>query len=221
MVEALERTVDPSQLQAACDALPVFPLPRTVLMPGAVLPLHVFEERYRALVEHVLESGGLMGIATLRPGYEDDYDGAPALYPEVGIGQIVGHQRLPDGRSNIVLQYVGRATLTEELPSGQPYRVVRAQVQPEADGGVGGPLQRLKVLVLQLGAVSPDAAEEAGRLVGLDGMEMVDGLARKLFADPDEQRRYLAAAQLAERVHLVEDRLATFLMTAQQPAADA
>ncbi len=213
--------VDPQQLRDACTALPVFPLPNAVLMPGAVLPLHVFEPRYRALVDHCLAGSGVLGVATLQPGFELEYDGSPALYPELGLGQLVGHQPLPDGRSNIVLQYVGWATLGEELESADPFRTVRGDLQVAADDGVDPAVDRLRVLVLQLGTAAPEAAAEARRMVELEGMAMVDGLARKLLATPDAQRRYLGAARLIDRVRLVEECLATFLLTMGTTAGSA
>lgn len=212
--------MDRARLEAIREALPVFPLPRVVLMPGALLPLHVFEPRYRALVTHCLDTEPLMGVATLVPGYEDDYYGDPPMHAEIGVGEVVAHQPFPDGRCNIVLQYVGRVQMEEELVTPHPFRVVSATIPREDASGVDAALVRLKVLVLQLGAVSPGAAEEARRLVALDGLEMVHSLARKLLEDPDEQRSYLSAEHLVEHIEAVEDRLARFL-AAPDPFATA
>lgn len=195
-----------------CTSLPVFPLPRTVLLPGAALPLHVFESRYRALVNHCLDGERAMGIATLKPGYEANYHATPDVWPEIGVGEIVAHQPFPDGRCNIVLQYVGRARLQDELRTDHPFRVIRGDVVPEDERGLGQALASLKVLVLQLGGLSPSAASEARRLIQLEGMELVDALARRLLEEPDEQRCYLGADRLVERIALIQDRLATFFV---------
>lgn len=203
-----------------CRELPIFPLPRTVLMPGADLPLHVFEPRYRALVAHVLEHDEVLGVATLQPGYESDYQGAPPIHPEVGLGMVVGHQPFPDGRSNIVLQYVGHMCVERELESPHPFRLVQGALCTDDDAGLRQAVNRLRMLVLQLGGLSRDAAEEARRLVELEGMQMVDSLARKLLQDPDDQRAYLATERLAGRVEQVENRLAAFL-AASDPVARA
>ncbi len=198
------------QLDDAAVALPIFPLPRTVLMPGAVLPLHIFEPRYRALIAHCLEDGSLLGLATLADDRGADTE-RPAVHPTIGVGAIVAHQPLPDGRSNVVLQYVGRVQVLSELPSPHPFRLVRAEVRDEAPLGVESALASLRLLVLQLGAVSANAAEEARRLVSLDGLEMVDALARKVFESTDERLRYLGAPRMVDRVYAVEARLASFL----------
>jgi len=205
--------MEPEQLEEVARRLPVFPLPRTVLMPGTTLPLHVFEHRYRALVDHCLAGDRVMGVATLRPGYEADYEGSPALYPEIGIGQIVAHQPFVDGRCNIVLRFEGCIELVRELETEEPFRVVEGELLTATDTGIDGALQSLKVLVLQLGSVRPEAAEEAHRLAQLEGMELPDALARRLFGDQlDTQRAYLCARRLVDRVAMVQDRLAQFLL---------
>ena len=157
-----------------------------------------------------------MGIATLQPGYEEDYDGSPALYPEIGVGQIVAHQPFVDGRCNIVLRFEGCVTLDQELDTGEPFRVVAGDVVTADPSGIDGALQSLKVLVLQLGSVRPEAAEEAHRLAQLEGMELPDALARRLFDQVETQRAYLAAPRLVDRVSLVQDRLAQFLLAASE-----
>ena len=206
--------MEPEQLEEVAQRLPVFPLPRTVLMPGTTLPLHVFEPRYRALVAHCLANDRVMGVATLQPGYEEDYDGSPALYPEIGVGQIVAHQPFVDGRCNIVLRFEGGVRLDQELETTEPFRIISGEVMGMEQSGIDGALQSLKVLVLQLGSVRPEAAEEAHRLAQLEGMELPDALARRLLDQVDSQRAYLAAARLVDRVSLVQDRLAQFLLAA-------
>jgi Lon protease-like protein len=208
------------QLTRACDELPVFPLPRTVLMPGALLPLHVFEPRYRALVSHCIETHKYMGVGTLQPGFEDDYYGTPPIYPEIGIGMVVAHQPFPDGRSNIVLQFVGRGRVIDELLTQHPFRLMKSELVASQPEGRKAALASLRMLVLQLGTFSPDAAREAQRLVELDGMELPDALARKLLEEPDDRRDYLSHDLDLKRVRMVQSRLASFLAMAE-PIADA
>src|SRR6185295_13942516 len=68
----------------ALAALPIFPLPNCVLLPGGLLPLHVFEPRYRELTRDCLAGHQLMGIARLRPGFETAYYGRPPVYEKCG-----------------------------------------------------------------------------------------------------------------------------------------
>lgn len=200
--------MDRDRLEEVCRALPIFPLPDAVLLPGMVLPLHVFEPRYRQLVEHLQTQTPLLGIATLT-GEAAAEGEAPPIHRELGIGMLVGHQGLPDGRSNILVQYVGSARVVREVPSEQAFRRVEADVlvtstpAPEA-------VARLRMLVLQLGGLREEAESEARALAELSDDELVDGLARRVLADSDERRAYLVA-DLAERIDQVQERLAEFL----------
>lgn len=114
------------------DALPVFPLPNAVLLPGMLLPLNVFEPRYLELVDHVIDGGGHIGVPLLRPGYEEDYEGRPAVEENFGIGRLVSHQRLPDGRRFIRLQGLGRVRAVKELPARGDFREFSVEALPEA-----------------------------------------------------------------------------------------
>lgn len=197
------------RLETICAALPIFPLPRMVLMPRDALPLHVFEPRYRALVAHCVAHDGVMGLATLRPGYEADYDGAPAIHAEIGVGRIAVHQRLPDGRSNLVLEAIGRAQLVEELPSPHPFRLVRAALRQDVEDAPQ--LSGLRALVRQLGSFSEAAAAEAARVAALPGAELLDDLARRMLEDPDDRRAWLTLDRHSARASLIEGRLASLV----------
>ena len=80
------------------DTIPLFPLPRTVLLPGELLPLHVFEERYRAMVREAVVGHRVIGIVAVAPGHEEEHLDAPPL-EEVGcVGFVAQHRELDDGR---------------------------------------------------------------------------------------------------------------------------
>lgn len=78
--------------------IPVFPLNNLLVYPGRVLPLHVFELRYRALIRDVLMGDRRFAMAVFKPGWESDYEGRPAIHPIICIGSIVKYNELPDGR---------------------------------------------------------------------------------------------------------------------------
>jgi hypothetical protein len=109
---------------------PIFPLPNLVLYPGVVLPLHIFEERYREMTRAALAGERLIAMATLRPGWEPDYHASPEIFPTVGLGRILQEQALDDGRFNLVVRGVGRAKVLEEDRS-RPYRVGRLELLEE------------------------------------------------------------------------------------------
>lgn len=110
------------------SAMPIFPLPDCVLLPGGLLPLHVFEERYREMTRDCLAGTKLMAIARLRSGYETDYHGRPAIYPSIGIGRVLDSEEQPDGRFLLVLGGIARAGVVHELPPRRAYREVQARL---------------------------------------------------------------------------------------------
>jgi len=198
-------------IEEICEKLPVFPLPRTVLMPGAVLPLHVFEPRYRELVAYCMEGARLMAVATLCDGYQDEYYGAPAVHSTLGIGEIVAHQPFPDGRCNLALRYVGRASLVEEIELNLAFRLFRAEPIVDHRTTATDEMRQLRMLLFQLGMASPKVASEAQRLADLDDDVMVDSLARKILESPEAQRNYLGSRDFTQRVLLVYDGVAALL----------
>lgn len=116
----------------ALAALPIFPLPNCVLLPGGLLPLHVFEPRYRDLTRDCLSGKQLMAIARLRPGYEQTYYGRPPVYDRCGVGRIICSEELPDGRFALLLRGVARVQIARELPAERPYRLVEARPLDDA-----------------------------------------------------------------------------------------
>lgn len=123
-VEAAERA---RSLEASLGAIPIFPLPQIVLFPEAVLPLHVFEPRYRAMLQHCLASHRAMVIAQIIGG--EDEHGRPRIADVAGGGIVIEHQSLPDGRSNIVVLGQARLRLVELEPDpDRPFRMARATV---------------------------------------------------------------------------------------------
>lgn len=104
------------------SAVPLFPLPEVVLFPRAVLPLHIFEERYKAMTADALAGAGVVAMALLQRGWEKCYYQAPAIDPVVCVGRIVSHEKLPDGKYNFLLQGLLRARVISENRK-RPYRV--------------------------------------------------------------------------------------------------
>jgi Lon protease-like protein len=126
--------------------VPLFPLPQGVLLPGAVLPLHIFEPRYREMMRDALTGERLIAMALLKPGWDRDYYGQPPVHEVVGVGRILEEEALPDGKYNLLLQGLWRARIVEVV-SSEPYRTARVALLedrlPE-----GGPWERRRKLLL-------------------------------------------------------------------------
>lgn len=106
--------------------VPLFPLPNAWLFPGAVVPLHVFEPRYRQMVEDSLDGPGRLVLAAVPEQHHDQMEGAPPVHMVAGLGEIGRHQRLDDGRYMILLVGLARV-LVQEVPSDKLYRMVRVE----------------------------------------------------------------------------------------------
>ncbi|WP_394825303.1 LON peptidase substrate-binding domain-containing protein [Pendulispora albinea] len=121
---------DREKLLAALDELPLFPLPKVVLFPRALLPLHVFEPRYRTMLRDCLDTHGAMAVVLIADPGKLDLHGHPPIHAVASVGTVVEHQPLEDGRSNILLSGAARVKL-EELPFLPPYRRARATILEE------------------------------------------------------------------------------------------
>jgi Lon protease-like protein len=110
--------------------LPLFPLPNLVFFPETRLPLHVFEPRYRRMVEDAVAGENRFGIVLLRPGWEADYFGVPDVYGYGTIGTIEQALPLDDGRYNLIVRGEVRFRIVDEVPS-DPYRTARVVAEPQ------------------------------------------------------------------------------------------
>lgn len=96
--------------------MPLFSLPEPILFPHAVRPLHIFEPRYRQMVDESLDSESQIAIASFAgESWKTQYHGQPPLRPAVCVGHIVEHEGLPDGRHNILLRGICRAKIVRVL----------------------------------------------------------------------------------------------------------
>jgi uncharacterized protein len=121
--------------------IPLFPLPGVVLLPGTLLPLHIFEDRYRAMVADALEADRTIGMAMLKPGWQTQ-SAQPSIYTVGGAGEIVESEELPDGRYNIILEGRFRyRVLSEAAPD--PYRT--ASIEEIASIPLAGPEEEARV----------------------------------------------------------------------------
>ncbi len=103
------------------ERVPLFPLPNVVLLPRAILPLHIFEKRYSEMMTAALSGSRLIAMALLKPGWEKGYQARPAVEDAVCVGRILQHERLADGRYNLLLQGICRATI-ESIDDEESYR---------------------------------------------------------------------------------------------------
>jgi len=189
---------------------PLFPLRSVVMLPHAMAPLHVFEPRYRQMVQHALDGPGLVALAVLAERREElaDAVGEPPVRPVVCLGRIAQHEQLADGRFNVLLQGVCRARIRREMPpeGDRLYRMALLQPLEASTAPTHSEARRLRrrlrrklsqppltQLALAQGVCNYLQSEEKPVEVALElmGMSIAQNPQRRyeLLAEPDPQRR--------------------------------
>lgn len=199
---------------SAVIQIPIFPLPDVVLFPHTMLPLHIFEPRYRKMVQDCLAGDKRLAMGLLKPGWEKDYYGRPPIHAVAGAGEIVQHEELPGGRFNILLRGTMRIGITAEMAPDLPYRVVRAR--PLVDRYTGqGPdaltlrVDRLKVVYLRILAEVQKGQGEMAKIFGgvKDPGIIVDRIAGAVIADTEVRQQVLECVEVSARLSLVQEQL--------------
>ncbi|MCU0683217.1 MAG: LON peptidase substrate-binding domain-containing protein [Polyangiaceae bacterium] len=216
----------------ALAELPLFPLPHTVLFPGALLPLHVFEPRYRAMTKHCLATHRAMAVVLItdpRPERAPRSERGPmserspfsehppysereqlAIAPVASAGVIVEAAELPDGRFNLLLRGEARVRLTE-LPFMPPFRRAEAVVIPdEGEEPLEHDLLALLSLVASFTATirAQNAAFDFQLPPNLPGSLASNLVAQHLVLDAGARQELLETVDPRERVRRTLDVLA-------------
>jgi len=197
--------------------MPLFPLDSAVLLPQQVLPLHIFEPRYRQMVEHAIDASGQIAMAVFDgDSWKQQYHGKPRLRPAVCLGQIVQHERLHDGRFNILLQGVCRARILKELPAEGERLYRLALLEPVGveqvpdEAALAVTRQRLERLLSEGELTRMAAAEPILKYVqdeSIPTLALLELLSFAVVSDAKTRYRLLAEGDIATRAELVEDEL--------------
>jgi uncharacterized protein len=186
--------------------IPLFPLPGVVLLPGTLLPLHIFEPRYRAMVADALAGEQTIGMAMLKPGWERA-GATPPIFPIGGAGRIVASEELSDGRYDIVLEGEFRYRVLDEAPPA-PYRVARVEEIrsvpfPTADEAARVRREAARLFREIAAAMSlPPLPEE-----DLPVERLASELALRLRYEPTELQSLLETDAVSVRLQAVVDRM--------------
>ena len=204
----------------AFDELPIFPLTDSVLFPRLPMALHVFEPRYRRLLNDCMDGHRVFAIATLDPDGEPDELGRPPVMPVVGVGQIRRLVRMPDGRSNLILFGATRAMILEEhTPSADlPYRRVRARPLEDIPAGdpdeLAAALRGFRSLCTQVIAQQSEGASMMQeQLNEVDEPSILtDLVAAAIIPDAKDRHEILATCDVLERLQVASGTLGTMLL---------
>ena len=180
--------------------LSVFPLPGALLFPRMHLPLHIFEERYKALMSDAMARDRRIGMIQPRG------EGSPPPLFRVGcVGKIAQFEMLDDGRYNLVLEGLALFRIVRELDVATPFRQVEAELMPilaeqevlSLSGRAALEMESRRFADSQGYAVDWDAVTR------LDDESLVNGVAQIAPFDVAAKQALLESESLEERAELI------------------
>ncbi len=192
---------------------PIFPLPSVVLFPGAYLPLHTFEPRYRAMTRAALDGGKVIGMVLVKPG-EDAMAPIAPVFDTGCAGTIIESRELDDGRFNLVLRGWRRFRISDEELAPEGYRCARVEWRPDADFESLEPELRAKLEsrcellqqnMLELAQLTAPQSVDVvrTRMRELDPLSLTHAIAFGLDCQPVEKQTLLECDDPAERLELL------------------
>lgn len=168
--------IDQSQPPAR---LAIFPLPNVLLFPNRVLPLHIFEDRYKRMVSDCLQGDRLLGLFLLQRGWDAE-GAAPTPYEVGGMGQITRAVKYPNGSMDILLSGLARVQVQRYIQE-KPYLIAEVEMWPEESEDSEG----LEALTRRMvGSFERFVIAKVG-----EGNELLTGL--KLLASPVDLLHYI------------------------------
>jgi ATP-dependent Lon protease len=198
------------------ETVPVMTLPDTVFFPQALLPLHIFEPRYRQMLRDVLARDRLFAVARLDPRHANDVGASEPAHPIACVGVVRACQKAEGETSNLLLQGICRVEI-QRVVREHPYRLI--EVRPLATTACGSHAQleteRLEVMRLlslrrRLGTPAPkgmtqflESIEDFDTFADIAAFNLCDdgALKQKLLEELDTRRRLqLFAAQLKSEI---------------------
>ncbi len=180
------------------ELLPLFPL-TTVLFPETLLPLHIFEPRYRLLVRRCMDEDRPFGVVLIRSG--QDVGGSAEPHAIGTEAKIMAFSPLSDGRSYIVVRGGRRFAIEEAIPDTEPYLVGRVRYLEEHDGAIA--VEAYGQYIVAVMAVTDDARGDRAivdELASVAPREAAYRIAASLAVDASERQRLLELPSDAERL---------------------
>ena len=183
------------------ETIPIFPLSGALLMPGAQLPLNIFEPRYLRMIDDAL--AGARAIGMIQPRVESD-DVAPRLFDVGCAGRITSFSETGDGRYLITLTGARRFRILEETETDAPYRSARVdwsayEIDAHADGSANEVNRDLLLDIMR------DYLEIEGLKADWDAAEnapveaLIVSLAMGCPFSPSEKQALLEATTVADQ----------------------
>ena len=185
--------------------IPIFPLPNVVLFPRTLLPLHIFEPRYKQMIVDALEGSRQIGMVLLQPGWESGYQDNLEVFDTGGAGDIAEYKSLEVGKYNILLSGSHRFKIMDFIQE-EPYRIARVQLLREVipSGQEANQIATelaLSFNELNLESVSPEM--NPGLLEKLDFPTLVNSIFSSLSLSVYDKQQLLEMDNLKARAKTI------------------
>jgi ATP-dependent Lon protease len=202
----------------------LFPIEDVVLFPDSMIPLHIFEARYRKMVRDVLGSNRLVAIS-LQLEKENLEDGtAPRVASVASVGELVLAQELPDGRFNLVVRGRARIGIDEELPSDEPYRLVTAHEIPDDSptkvDDISEADAALRALVTGLAESIPDGGDLLKHVAAAQDTPaaLANVIAASLIGDAKARQHLLETTNVFDRLERLSSEVVALIERVGKPS---
>jgi Lon protease-like protein len=186
--------------------VPVMPLPGALLFPHALLPLYIFEQRYRDMLEHALNHHRMFSVALIKPD-RMEWESTSDFFHIAGVGLIRACVGRGDGTSNLILQGLERVRFTD-FKQESPFPIATIEpLESESSTSVETEALASKVLELysKLRTKGRELPEKLDRyLSDLNDVEMLADLMASTFVnDPLRRQQVLEELVLNQRLRLL------------------
>jgi len=181
-----------------------------------MLPLHIFEPRYRIMAQEALEQDiPIVVVKLMEPKRLNEME-LPAFHEVGGLGFVMHHQQLPDGRYNILLEGTDRVRVVEELATDKPYRVGRAEVIADEMGPMGSINALMTTLRGCIVGLQPDyerLAEALAKTINNvpNPAALSNTIASIIIADAEIRQQLLEEPRIDRRLEEIITRLTDLL----------
>ncbi len=201
----------------------LFPLPNLVVFPHVMQPLHIFEPRYRQMLEEAMAGDGLIAMAVLSPGWENDYDDRPRIRSTACLCRVATHCKTDQGTFNALLVGVRRIRILRELPPAKLFREAEVRliddVYPPENTPRRNQLQRR--LVTAFRRALPKVAGGCEQIEQLLGADVPLGMLTDIVAYAMNLDQKVKEDLLAQPVADLRALLLLECLGAARPAAEA
>ena len=215
-----ETTSAGSNIVPIPEVLPIFPLPNVVFFPYTYLPLHIFEPRYREMVEDAASTEECIGMALLKDGWETHYYKTPPIFELGCVGRLVTVNPLSDGRYNIVLKGLRRCTYLEQTVDTS-YRQAKVILLSSQEGEELGTAIRTPLMKSAERYLQSKKAHDLCHVISsgkLSDQTLVNSLSAGLDFTPVEKQFLLESENLLQHARRLTDLIRFKIPNLSSPA---